>query len=280
MVVNKNLYNAATPGATTAITVSLNGFAHAGAAQLWQLAATNAAQTAGAITRRPDVTFSADSLSFNAPMQSVSLFVIPPPAPTVSTLVVNDAAAQRSHVTSLTVSFSGRVTFAGDPAAAFRLTRTGPGGPTGAVTLAVDLTGSTATQTLARLTFSGGFTEDAPAGFARSLVDGRYSLSVLAGQLQDGFAQALDGNGNGTAGDDYVSPSDTVGGTGPRLFRLFGDATGNGVVDLTDLAQFRTAFNAGVGSPSYAAYLDADGNGVVDLSDLGQFRSRFNTTIL
>ena len=36
-----------------------------------------------------------------------------------------------------------------DPATAFRLTRLGPGGPTGDVTLAVDLSGSTATQTVA-----------------------------------------------------------------------------------------------------------------------------------
>ena len=53
----------------------------------------------------------------------------------------------------------------------------------------------------------------------------------------------------------------------------FADRVGE---DLTDLAQFRSTFNAGVANPSYAAYLDADGNGVVDLTDLGQFRSRFN----
>ena len=92
---------------------------------------------------------------------------------------------------------------------------------------------------------------------------------------------ALDGDGNGTAGGAYQSPDDTAAG-GPgqlRLYRLFGDATGNGVVDLVDLAAFRGTFNAGAGSPAYLDYLDADNNGTVDLVDLGEFRSRFNASV-
>jgi hypothetical protein len=274
MVINKNLYNPATPGATTSITVGLSNFAHGLTAQRWQLAATNQAQTTASITHQADVTFTADSLSFNAPMQSVTLFVIPPPPPTVGTIAVNGGTAQRSEVTSLTVPFSGQVTFAGDPTAAFRLTRTGPGGPTGTVTVAVDLTGSTATQTIARLTFSGPLAE-----IGGSLVDGLYSLSVVNGQVHDSAGQSLDGNGNGVAGDDYVSPTDTAGGSGPHLYRLFGDTDGNGTVDLVDLGQFRNAFNAGVGTPASHAYLDADDNGTIDLNDLGQFRSRFNVSL-
>jgi hypothetical protein len=63
------------------------------------------------------------------------------------------------------------------------------------------------------------------------------------------------------------------------LYRLFGDATGNGLVDLSDLAAFRGTFNAGTGSPFYLDYLDADHNGTVDLADLGAFRSRFNRSV-
>jgi len=56
-------------------------------------------------------------------------------------------------VTSATIVFSTLVTLPLNPAAAFRLTRTGPGGPVGDVTLAVDLSGSTTTKTIARLHF-------------------------------------------------------------------------------------------------------------------------------
>jgi hypothetical protein len=96
---------------------------------------------------------------------------------TLTSVVVNAGQAnlvQRSMVTSLTVTFSGQVTFTGSPADAFQLARTGPGGTLGNVTLAVDLTGSTATQTIARLTFSGSLTEG-----ANSLVDGNYTLRIL-----------------------------------------------------------------------------------------------------
>src|SRR5262249_50189075 len=123
---------------------------------------------------------------------------------TVRSVVVNAGQAnlvQRSMVTSLTVTFSAPVTFAGRPTAAFQLTRTGPDGPSGNVTLAVDLSGSTATQTIARLTFSGPLTE-----VANSLVDGNYTLTVFSGQVSGGLF-----------GGDNVS----------TLFRLYGDMKGD-----------------------------------------------------
>src|SRR4051794_27445198 len=79
-----------------------------------------------------------------------SLIGSPPPA--VVSTTINNGAAQRSRVTDLTIPFSQVVTFAGAPSAAFRLTRTGSAGE---VTLAVDLSASTPTQTIAKLTFSG-----------------------------------------------------------------------------------------------------------------------------
>ena len=76
-------------------------------------------------------------------------------------------------------------------------------------------------------------------------------------------------------GSNYVSPTDTQGGgTGELgLYRLFGDATGNGIVDQLDLAQFRSANNSSSGSAAYIAYLDADNSGTIDQIDLGQFRA-------
>jgi hypothetical protein len=108
----------------------------------------------------------------------------------------HDGLAQRSRVTGVTVTFNAVVSLPADPAAAFRLTRTGPGGPTGHVALAVDLAASTAMQTVARLTLSGALTEFG------SLIDGRYRLTVVAAQAA-GFGQPLDGDANGVAGGDY-----------------------------------------------------------------------------
>jgi hypothetical protein len=86
--------------------------------------------------------------------------------------------------------------------------------------------------------------------------------------------------GGGLNGN-YVSPTDTLGGGAGQLhlYRLFGDGTGDGVVDQQDLGLFRGAFNSGAGNPLYLAFLDANNDGVVDQQDLGQFRSRFNLNV-
>jgi len=88
MVVNKNLYSSGNPGARTSITLNLSNFASAGVAQEWQLAAiAGGNQGQAAITHLSDVTLSSNSLTVSVPMESVTLFVIPPaaavpPAPT------------------------------------------------------------------------------------------------------------------------------------------------------------------------------------------------------
>jgi hypothetical protein len=90
---------------------------------------------------------------------------------------------------------------------------------------------------------------------------------------------ALDGNNDGSLGGNYVSPTDTFQGSGLHLYRLFGDVSGDGVVDAIDLGQFRSTFNANSSQANYLAYLDADNSGAVDASDLGQFRNRFNLNV-
>jgi hypothetical protein len=184
----------------------------------------------------------------------IGAFEVPPA--TVSSVVVNAGQAnrvQRSTVTSLTVTFGGLVTFVGPAASAFQLRRTGPGGTLGDVTLAVDLSGSTATQTVARLTFSGALTEG-----ANSLVDGNYTLKVLSGGVNVGIL----------GGDNVTS-----------LFRLFGDVNGDKAVNGLDLTAFRTAFGASNGDASYRPELDFDGDGDVNGSDLAVFRTRFGATL-
>ena len=177
-------------------------------------------------------------------------------------VVVVLGAPQRSRVTEITVTFSAPVTLPADPAAAFRLTRTGPGGPASDVALAVDLSTSTAARTVARLTFSGALTE------AGSLLDGSYTLRVLAAQVTAGGV-ALDGDGDGSPGGDY-----TLG-----VFRLYGDATGDRRVDNADFFLFRGTFGRAAGDPLYLAYFDFNNDGRVDNLDFFQFRTRFGTTL-
>ena len=82
-------------------------------------------------------------------------------------------------------------------------------------------------------------------------------------------------------GHDYVSPPDTYPGSGLHLYRLFGDANGDGAVDAIDLGQFRSTFNLNSSQVDmgFLWYFDADNNLVVDTNDLGQYRARYNTSV-
>jgi hypothetical protein len=83
----------------------------------------------------------------------------------------------------------------------------------------------------------------------------------------------LDGNGDGTAGDNYTF------GDAQGLHRLFGDVNGDQVVNGFGLGFFRTAFGTQAGDPNYLSYLDINGDGVINGFDLGQFRTRFWTML-
>jgi hypothetical protein len=281
MVINKNLYSSSNPGATTPITLNLANFAHGASAQLWQLAATTADQNNAAISHLASVSFAGDALSINAPMESVSLFVIPAAVPPkVASIQVNDGTAQRSEVRSISVTFDGAVAFAGgnaNAAAAFSLQHVQTGNNV-ALSAAVSLNG--AGQTIVTLTFSGSETDPVSAlnGGAPSLADGRYTLTIFGSSVTGSNGVALAGNGT-TAGSNYVSPTDTYLGSGLHLYRLFGDVNGDGVDDVTDVGQLKSTFNRNNTDPLYLWYLDADNSGVIDAQDIGQFKTRFNTNV-
>jgi len=177
------------------------------------------------------------------------------PAPRVTDVVVNDGSVQRSMVTSLTVSFSGAVSFPSGVGSAFVLERVGPGGPTGAVNVSAVQSGIDVT-----LTFAAGGSVGLDPG--ASLMDGLYTLSVVANNVQ-GPGGMLDGNGDGTAGDDYSF----------NLHRLFGDADGNRTINTADFAAFRTAFGVG------ASIFDFNNDGQTDTSDFAEFRRRFGMSV-
>ena len=207
--------------------------------------------------------------------------VVAPPPPTIAAIAVNDGADQRSEVRSITVTFSGPVMFAADnAAAAFQLTHLSDGNPVG---LAAAVSADTLGRTVVRLTFAGAEIDPLSLlnGSKASLADGRYQLTILGGSVIGAGGLALDGAANGTPGGNYVSPTDTLGGGSGELhlYRLFGDANGDGVIDQLDLGQVRRALNTNIGDPFYLSFLDADNSGNIDHVDLGQFRTRFNLSV-
>ncbi len=174
--------------------------------------------------------------------------------PAIQSTKIADGTSQRSIIRSLTLSFDQQVTFTGDPAAAFVVTRSSPTGPQGNVGLSASVTTSGGMTTVT-LSFAGTLTQFG------SLIDGTYKLTALAGQIS--AAGPLDGDNNGFGGDDYVL----------TFHRLFGDADGNRAVDAVDFTYFRLA----LGGSSFAFDLDGDGN--VNVLDFIGFRNNFGMSI-
>ncbi len=171
--------------------------------------------------------------------------------PTVASVVVNGGAAQRSRVTSVTVAFDSVVTFSGSPVSAFSLKRQSDN--------ALPLLSAAVTNgavTSVTLTFLAG-----PAVESASLADGRYTLSVDGSQVSVA----------GVFGENFVMVGDPT--QGPKLFRFFGDITGDGAVAANDFIQFRLAL--GGSNPDF----DFDNDGAVAASDFIQFRLRFGGSI-
>lgn len=189
----------------------------------------------------------------NGSFKSGESYTIGQPAPTVQAVNIGDGTAQRSLVKQVVVVFSGPVAFAGSPSNAFQLT-----GPMGNVSVSVDLSLSTATQTIARVTFTGPGTEFG------SLLDGRYVLTILGSQISAGGV-LLDGDGNGQPGGNAVI----------NFFRLYGDWNGDARVDMVDFAAFRNAFTTG----SSSGVFDLDGDGRVTITDYARFRANLYKTV-
>lgn len=166
----------------------------------------------------------------------------------------------------MAITFSSRVTFVGgdsNAAAAFTLNRVSPS--PGAVTLAASVN-NTGPGTKVTLWFTGGTADNI------SLADGRYSLQAIAAN----FASGLDGNGDGVADDDFIfeqppaaAPLDLS-----KIFRLFWDVTGDGVVAANDFIQSLQFISMGSGFA-----FDFDNDGAVAVSDLRQFRLRFGGSV-
>jgi len=177
------------------------------------------------------------------------------PPPIVAKIDINNGEVQRSRVSSIKVTFDQHVTLPASPQTAFELKRQSDGLiPT--LVASVDDTGS---GSVIMLSFTGSVAVD-----SGSLADGLYKLTVLASKVStpDGL---LDGDINGTGGDDYVLTGTPANG----LFRLFGDSNGDAVVNSNDFTVFRTFFGLG------ASIFDFNNDGQTNSDDFTEFRKRF-----
>jgi hypothetical protein len=187
-----------------------------------------------------------------------------PPVRVESTLVNGTTAQQRSRVTSIQVTFTAAVAFAGGSVGnAFTLTRNGGGAVS--FTAAANVVGGVTVVTL------NNFTGPETDNFG-SLRDGRYTLTALAANISAGGIP-LDGDANGIAGGNYTF------GDPHGLFRMFGDFNGDRQVDGFDFGAFSSTFNLTSASPNFLAMFDVNGDGQIDGFDFGQFSARFNTVL-
>jgi hypothetical protein len=210
---------------------------------------------------------------------------------TVASVVINNGAVQRSEVRTIAVTFSLPVTFTGgdaNAAAAFQLYHAQTN--TNIANLQAAVSTNTVGQTVVTFTFTttGNAAADVDpestqymtgAATTPSLGDGRYQLTAFHGNITTLYGQSLAGDGT-TVGSDYVTPTETsYDPAALHLYRIYGDATGDGTVDLSDLTVFRNTYNATLGQASFVDYLDADNDAVIDLDDLDAFRNRYNGTV-
>ena len=105
------------------------------------------------------------------------------------------------------------------------------------------------------VTFSGGGVSSG------SVADGVYQLTVAAGAVTNLAGSPLAAN------------------IGLNFLRLFGDITGDGNVNNSDLIQMRSAFSTSTGNAGFQSALDYNADGHVNNSDLIQFRSRFGESL-
>jgi RHS repeat-associated protein len=161
---------------------------------------------------------------------------------TVTGVRFNDGLLERSTIAKISVDFDVNVssTLSIDDLV---LTRSDTGANVDLTGATFSLAGNTGTWNLAALPTS-------------RIPDGFYRAKLKASGIADGGGVALDGNRDGSAGDDFSCGA----------FKLSGDATGDGTVDNSDLQLVRDNFLKALAQQDRNADLNSDG--AVNANDL------------
>jgi hypothetical protein len=173
----------------------------------------------------------------------------------VASVIVNDGAAQRSMVNSLTITFDGPVTF---DYGAFEVRR--QDGQLIDLNLVTSLVNG---RTVVVLTFTGS------GVLGGSLADGNYTLTIWSDRVHDAQGRSLDGDSDGTAGGDHTD----------NFFRLYGDSDGDRDVDARDLGRFLSTLGRQEGDAGFLWYMDLNDDDRVGLVDLFAFVHRLGTNL-
>jgi ELWxxDGT repeat protein len=179
----------------------------------------------------------------------------------VEEVIIDDGSSQRSTISQVQVIFNTVVDLSGDPFDFVNST-------TGESVVDVPLVTQDQGKTI--VTFS--FNEGASVNNAGLLRDGRYVLTVLASQVTS-LGIALDGDGDGNVGDNYVIGAEEADG----FYRKYGDGNGNGTVDLMDFGDFRRTFGESPESDAWNRIYDDEGDGTIGVEDFAEFRRNFGT---
>jgi parallel beta-helix repeat protein len=170
--------------------------------------------------------------------------------PTVLAHSINDGLVQRSNINSLAITFSEDVFASLDPADLSLQNITTPQTFSMAgVGTGYDLVTDTATWN----------TSTVP------LTDGNYVATLSGTGVSDAVGLLLDGDGNGTGGDDYTF----------EFFVLAGDVNGDRSVDVADFLALVSQF--GLRGDGLEADLNNDGR--VGLEDLATVRANLGNTL-
>jgi hypothetical protein len=167
--------------------------------------------------------------------------------PTVSAIVWQNGEAQRSLITSVSVTFDQPVTLNTN---SFKLERYGTASDTPFGNVSITFVPGPGLNEWIVTFVNGGTVGIDPGG---SLQDGQYKLTVVASNVSG----SLDG---GTM----------VANTESKVHRLFGDGNGSGNVDGTDFTLFRLVFGL-AGHTAFDYNFDNQNNS----DDFAQFRRRF-----
>jgi YD repeat-containing protein len=156
------------------------------------------------------------------------------PSPVLTGSIIADGQVQRSTVKSISVEFNENVTISRD-ALSIR------GASHGSISL-----------TSAAFNYNAG-TFTATWTLAQSLPDDEYTATLDNTKIADAGGKKLDGNGDGVGGDNATF----------TFYRLFGDSTGDAVVDYADLSLLASRW---LGTPADAG-LDYNADGKISLPD-------------
>jgi len=196
--------------------------------------------------------------SFGDVTSASATLTVQPPYAKVSEFRVDDGTGQRSMVRSLQLTIDTIVSPTGTLSSAFSFV-----GPSGSVGFSAGPIDNSSGHSVIPIAFS-----DPSLEFG-SLPQGDFTFTVDASQFVDTLGRALDGDGNGTAGGNYVG----------TFHRLLGDANGDRRIDGTDFTVLRTCFGTSTGQPEFLSYMDFNNDGVINSTDFAEFRKKFGLMI-